>query len=369
MSASNHRAAGSLHAALPALLSAILLAGCSEDSGAAGNGAGGTAGSSAGSANGGAGSGAQGGSANGAVDAALPTEGVPRLFYLDIIGGRVLSAAPDGSDVSVLVSSLTTAPDGIAVDPIVGHVYWTNMGAAEINDGSIQRVAIDGSNMTTIVPPGGTFTPKQLKLDDASGKLYWSDREGMRVMRSNADGSEIETLVTVAEGDAARVDASNWCVGIAVDAEGGHVYWTQKGPDNGGTGTIKRAGLEIPAGQDSRTRSDIEVLFQALAEPIDLELDLERRQIYWTDRGDNTVNRAAMDMPAGASAATRADRQILVTVLGEAIGVALDLEAGVMYFTGLDGRVGRANLDGSGQATLLEGQGALTGIAYVKVPE
>ena len=38
-----------------------------------------------------------------------------------------------------------------------------------------------------------TFTPKQLKIDEASGKLYWSDREGMRVMRSNMDGSNIET--------------------------------------------------------------------------------------------------------------------------------------------------------------------------------
>jgi DNA-binding beta-propeller fold protein YncE len=378
MSALNRRAAGSLHRALSGLFCAILVAGCSEDSGAAGNGAAGSAdsanggagaGAQGGSANGGAGAGAQGGSANGAVDAALDSDGVPRLFYLDLLGGRVFSAAPDVSDVRVLVSSLTTAPDGIAVDPIAGQVYWTNMGAAEVNDGSLQRVAVDGSNITTIVPPGGTFTPKQLKLDGASGKLYWSDREGMRVMRSNADGSQIETLITVAEGDTARLDASNWCVGIAVDPDGGHVYWTQKGPDDGYMGTIKRAELEIPAGQDSRTRSDIEVLFQALPEPIDLDLDLERRQIYWTDRGDNTVNRAAMDMPSGASAATRADREILVTGLGEAIGVALDLEAGVMYFTGLDGRLGRANLDGSAPATLLEGQGMLTGIVYVEVPD
>ena len=41
------------------------------------------------------------------------------------------------------------------------------------------------------------------------------------------------------------------------------------------------------------------MLFDGLPEPIDLELDLENRVLYWTDRGDpprgNTVNRAPMD--------------------------------------------------------------------------
>ena len=63
------------------------------------------------------------------------------------------------------------------------------------NDGSIERADLDGRNRTTIVPEGGTFTPKQLHLDKKNGKLYWSDREGMRVMRANLDGSNVETLV------------------------------------------------------------------------------------------------------------------------------------------------------------------------------
>jgi hypothetical protein len=33
-------------------------------------------------------------------------------------------------------------------------------------------------------------------------------------------------------------------------------------------------------------RTDIEVLFDGLPEPIDLELDLKNRVLYWTDRGD-----------------------------------------------------------------------------------
>jgi hypothetical protein len=298
-------------------------------------------------------------------DAALAT---PALFYLDITG-RVLRAAPDGSGVSELVSGLSGTPDGIGVDVNRGRIFWSNMGVGAADDGSIERIDLDGSNRVTVVEPGGAFTPKQIKLDTAHDKLYWSDREGMSVMRSNLDGSAIETLVAIAEGDTARLDAQNWAVGIALDLERGQIYWTQKGPDGGGVGTIKRAGLEIPAGETSATRSDVEVLFAGLPEPIDLELDLTAREIYWTDRGDNTVSRAPMDPPSGVDPAARIDREILVTGLAEAIGIALDLERGEMYFTDLGGSVRKASLDGSRVSEILSAQGALTGIAFVQVPK
>src|ERR1700730_14752190 len=143
-----------------------------------------------------------------------------RLFVLDVSAGRVLSCKPDGSDLKTIVSEGRRLPDGIVVDVEAGHIYWTNMGNPKANDGSIERANLDGSNLTTIIPPGGTFTPKQVQLDKKSRKLYWCDREGMRVMRSNLDGSNIETLVETGHGDDDRLDARNWCVGIAFDLEG-----------------------------------------------------------------------------------------------------------------------------------------------------
>ena len=226
-----------------------------------------------------------------------PTSG--RLFFLDLGAGRVLSVNPDGSDLKTIVNEGRRLPDGVVVDVAAGHIYWTNMGNPSANDGSIERADLNGRNLTTIVPEGGTFTPKQLQLDKKNGKLYWSDREGMRVMRSNLDGSHIETPVETGHGEADRRDAKNWCVGIALDVPGGKLYWTQKGNDNAGQGRIFRANLEIPKGQTPTNRNDIERLFDGLPEPIDLDLDLCNRIMYWTDRGDpprgNTVNRAPMD--------------------------------------------------------------------------
>jgi len=292
-----------------------------------------------------------------------------RLFFLDASVGRVLSVKPDGSDLRTVVDIGRKIPDGLVADVASGYLYWTNMGNPKANDGSILRSDLDGRHMTSIVPPGGTFTPKQLQLDKENGKLYWCDREGMRVMRANLDGSGVETLVDTSQGDARPgPDARKWCVGIAVDAAGGKIYWTQKGGDNAGEGRILRAGIDIPAGKSAANRPDVELLYDSLPEPIDLELDVRSRMIYWTDRGDpprgNTVNRAPMDPPPGAPQVP----EILFSHLMEGIGIALDRKGGRMFMTDLGGSVYSASLDGSSAKTLLMAVGNLTGIAYAELP-
>ena len=293
-----------------------------------------------------------------------------RIFFLDLGAGRVLSANTDGSDLQTLLIEGRKLPDGLAVDVAAGHLYWTNMGNPKANDGTLFRSDLDGGNLTTIVAPGGTFTPKQLQIDKPSGKLYWCDREGMRVMRANLDGSKIETLVDTSQGDPRPgADATKWCVGIAVDAGAGKLYWSQKGGDNAGEGSILRANLDIPRGQTASNRSDIELLYDKLPEPIDLDIDPGSRWLYWTDRGDpprgNTVNRAPLD----ATQAKRPVPEIIFTHLMEGIGLALDPKHNRMFITDFGGSVYSANLDGSDPKTLLIAEGNLTGIAYVELPE
>ena len=184
-------------------------------------------------------------------------------------------------------------------------------------------------------------------------------------MRSNLDGSHLETLVETGRGDVDRRDQTRWCVGITIDPERGQIYWTQKGPDNAGLGRIFRANIDIPRGECAANRSDIEVLFDRLPEPIDLELDLENRILYWTDRGDpprgNTVNRASID------ARPSPDPQIVLNHLMEGIGIALICQRRPDV---LD-RFGRLDLFRPprrlGQAKLLFLQGNLTGIAYAEI--
>src|SRR5580704_7424332 len=173
---------------------------------------------------------------------------IGRLIVLEVNANRIHSMNTDGSDKKTIVTDCRL-PDGIAVDVAARHIYWTNMGSSpSANDGSIERADIDGKNRKVIVPPGITFTPKQIQLDRNNGKLYWCDREGMRVMRCNLDGSQVETLVEAGSGDVERRDQTRWCVGIAIDLARKQMYWTQKGPTKGDQGRLLRAGLEIPKG-------------------------------------------------------------------------------------------------------------------------
>jgi hypothetical protein len=292
---------------------------------------------------------------------------VGRLYFLEASCGRIQSANTDGSDRNVIVNG-ARVPDGVVVDVDAGHIYWTNMGVPSKNDGSIERVDLDGQNRVTIIGEGKTFTPKQLHLQKKSGKLYWCDREGMRVMRANLDGSNIETLVDTSKGDARPgTDQSKWCVGITVDPDRGQFYWTQKGPPNACKGRIFRAKIDFPKGETPADRTDIEVLFGGLPEPIDLELDLKNRLIYWTDRGDpprgNTVNQASLD----ADFSKHPSPDILLTHLEEGIGIALDFKGNRMFITDLAGTIHSARLDGTEKKPLLVAQGNLTGIAYAEI--
>jgi hypothetical protein len=293
---------------------------------------------------------------------------VGRLFVLDLSGGRILSLnTDDTSDLKVIVTGCPH-PDGIVADVEAAYIYWTDMGVPHLNDGCIERGDLNGQNRTIIIPQGSTYTPKQLYLDNKNGKLYWCDREGMRVMRSNLDSSNIETLVQTGDGDSDRHDATKWCVGITVDAERKQMYWTQKGPDKAGKGRIFRASTEIPNGENAANRTDIEVLFEDLPEPIDLDLHLNRRMLYWTDRGDpslgNTVNRAPMDVQ---NPNKRQAPEILLTHLMEGIDIALDLKGQRMFITDLAGSLYSANINGSDKKTLLELEGNLTGVAYAEL--
>jgi hypothetical protein len=287
---------------------------------------------------------------------------IPRLFVLELNADRIHSMNVDGSDRKTIVTDCHL-PDGIVVDAEAGHIYWTNMGVPNLDDGSIERADLDGGNRRLIVPQGVTHTPKQIHLDKENGKLYWCDREGMRVMRANLDGSQVETLVEAGRGDKDSRDQTRWCVGITTDPKLGKIYWTQKGPDNAGLGRIFRANIDIPKGESPTNRSDIEVLFDQLPEPIDLELDLANRVLYWTDRGDpprgNTVNRAPIDK--------KAVPHILITHLMEGIGIALDVPGNRMFVTDFAGSVYSADLDGKNERNILYAQGNLTGIAYAEV--
>ena len=279
----------------------------------------------------------------------------------------------DGTRVRTLITGLAERADGIVVDQLRGHVYWTNMGApdpgsgprsegAYARNGSLERADLDGRNRVTIVPRGAFTTGKQLAADFEAGVLYWCDREGMQVLSCNLDGSELRPLVVPAVGEEAAQAASNHCVGIAVDLDRRLLYWTQKGAPKAGEGSIFRASLDLRPGTSAQHRDDIELLWKDLPEPIDLHL-FGGATLVWTDRGaepeGNTLNRAMVQPSVGT-------HEILSRGYHEAIGVAAVSES-EFYVGDLSGSIRYVNLETGVDRELVHLGFGLTGIALAEL--
>jgi len=93
---------------------------------------------------------------------------------------------PDGSDRKTIVTNCHLL-DGIVVDAEAGHIYWTNMGVPNLDDGSIERADLDGENRRIIVPQGVTHTPR--------GRPVSSAQCLCREARANPSGWRVESTV------------------------------------------------------------------------------------------------------------------------------------------------------------------------------
>ena len=196
---------------------------------------------------------------------------------------KIQRANLDGSNIETLVARLI-GPFGIALDVDGGKIYWTGRHG-------IQRANLDGSNIKTLVTNGSSVS-LGLALDVAEGRMYWTDMVEYAsgtgvVQRANLDGSNIETLVSELEAP----------FGIALDVDGGKIYWTDAGSVDVfgnkilGTAKAQRANLD---------GSNIETLVSELEAPFGIALDVDGGKIYWTDADTDVpdtykVQRANLD--------------------------------------------------------------------------
>jgi hypothetical protein len=295
----------------------------------------------------------------------LPVEmGTPTLFWLEITTNAVYKMAVGGTQMPFASGNPLSAPDGVAVDPMGGWVYVLNMGTVigGSNSGSLVRYKLDGSNPETIMragsmADGATFnTGKQLSMDKINRKLYLGDREGAKVWRCDMDGKNLEVLVS--GHDIEQI------VGVAPDPIAKQFYFSDR---NGKK--LLRANLDMPAGKTHADRDDVEILYvdkAANAMPLDIELDVKERVMYWTDRQQNKVFSMPMDMPMGADASSRTDVKTVAQGLTDVIGLGFDHENKVLYATH-SGTVSSFKADGSDQPKRI-GSSGRTGLAFTKIP-
>ena len=164
----------------------------------------------------------------------------PTLYFLDLgfvanpeealTAGRVLAGTPDGTSLRVIASG-QNLPESLDISCKTGRLYWSNMGFPPANDGSLMSCNRDGGDLRTLLPPGTVHTPKQITIDQNIHKIYLCDREGLRIVRCNLDGSQLEDVVRTGDMSNAseKSDSTRWPVGLVIDFSERQIYWTQKG--------------------------------------------------------------------------------------------------------------------------------------------
>ena len=183
-----------------------------------------------------------------------------KIYWTEQMGnnkGRIQSANLNGTEVGPLVRSdlVDGVPYGIAVDSERGRVYWTTSG------GRIQRINNDGSKFDPdfIV---GLNSPKHIAFDDGVGRLYWT--ETGRIRSTNRDGRK-KYLVEEGLGELG---------GIAI--ADGVMYWAEK--TSNGQGRIRSV-------NDSGSGVKLHAVLESAPEGI--AVDAEGGRLYWaTSRGE-----------------------------------------------------------------------------------
>jgi DNA-binding beta-propeller fold protein YncE len=225
-----------------------------------------------------------------------PNEG--KIYWADV--GKVYRANRDGSSLVTFASTGAPFPGGVAVDPVGGKVYWG------IPFGGIRRANRDGSGQEHVVVAGVTGG---IALDPAARKIYWGDAFEGRVRRANLDGSGVEYLVT-GQGLAGGVD---------VDPVAGVLFWS-----TGGSGLVHFAGLD---GSNAGP-------LPATAGAVGVAVDRNTHHLYWTSRAFNyevaAIRRAG---PAGVET-------LVLHGVRQPRGIAVEPVLAPMAATGLDRSLG-----------------------------
>ncbi len=257
-------------------------------------------------------------------------------------------------------------PDSVAIDKAERKMYYSNMIYLNADDASIQRADLDGSNVEDVVPRGwGLKTPKQLQLDHINRMVYFCDREGQRVYRAPMTGvhadQDLEVLVDFTD---TPVDEHQF-VGIALDIPKGQFYWTDRS-----AGEIRRASTSAGSRiTPENVKALTTLIFENGLMPLDLYFDQTHRMLFFTDRGEEW---ALSSEPPGYIAKIDVDRlengiaYVVKDLLKDPIGIAVDEEVGVLYFTTFDdGKVWKTSVNGSPVEYLYSTSIMNTGLAFV----
>lgn len=197
---------------------------------------------------------------------------------------KIYKGATDGQAPIQLIYTDPFAINDIAIDK-TGKLYITTASFSLPGHHAIKKIEVDGSGTAKELYqlPAEAF-PFGLKVDEAGGKIYWTEMMTTRLMAGSIEGETAQpatVLFDAADGFAAPA-------GIAIDPAAGRIYIVDLG--NGGiyAGALDGSGtlqaLPLINGVDIQSAADIEI-------------DIANQYLYYpfTDYTNGSIMRCKTD--------------------------------------------------------------------------
>jgi len=134
------------------------------------------------------------------------------IFWSDSSEQKIYKAPIDeGSERSVVINNELTVCDGLAVDWLYSHIYWTDTGK-----NTIELANYEGSMRKTLIKDT-LDEPRAIALNPLDGWMYWSDwGKDARIERAGLDGSHRQIIVHM---------NIKWPNGLTLDLVRRRLYW------------------------------------------------------------------------------------------------------------------------------------------------
>lgn len=134
------------------------------------------------------------------------------IFWSDVTDKKIYKAPIDeGNERTLVISDDITTSDGLAVDWIYNHIYWTDTGKNTIELANFQ------GKMRKVLIKDDLEEPRAIALNPMDGWMFWTDwGVDAKIERAGMDGSHRQTIVSY---------EVKWPNGLTLDLVKKRVYW------------------------------------------------------------------------------------------------------------------------------------------------